>query len=69
MNNTRYNKKFKAKDYSALVGFVKGGIHQVGGTKEESKDGKTKKLVDVSERYSILQFVYHESKLSVHIVN
>ena len=68
-SSDRYNKKFKAKDNSALVGFVKGGIHQVGGTKEESKDGKTKKLVDVSERYSILQFVYHESKLSVHIVN
>ena len=41
----------KGGDYTAPVGFVKGGVQQAGKKKEEAKESSKPKLVDVSERY------------------
>jgi len=48
--NSRSNKKFKSKDYTTPVGFVKGGLQE--GSKKDKKEKP--KLVPFSDRYVML---------------
>ena len=48
--NSRSNKKFKGKDYTTPVGFVKGGLQE--GSKKDKKEKP--KLVPFSDRYAIM---------------